>query len=287
MMEKYYSFAGIDLAVAVPDSDMYDQDRQLRNFRTETVRDPHRFFLAKTDALDIPEGRQLACVPGSRIYEAEDGYVRYYGAVDDSLSGAYIRAEHHGKQHFITVHRSQAPERISPRILLNAMDAEHLVAESGGVILHASFVEWQGKAILFTAPSETGKTTQAKLWNTHRDARIINGDRAVVLRAQDGFYAAGLPFAGSSPYCENTILPLAAVVYLRQAPVTTIEKLRGVKAFCRIWEGCCVNTWHREDMQKVTALVQRLAGTDCMYELSCTPDESAVIALEQQLRKQD
>ena len=282
MMEKYYCFADIGLEVSIPHGEMYTDDLQLKNFRTDRLPEPHRFFLRTVEALEPPAGPALASLPGSRVYDAGEGYVRCYGTVD----APYIRAEHRGMDHNVTILRQYAPQRISARLVLNALDAEHLVAQSGGLILHASFIGWQGKAVLFTAPSETGKTTQAELWKAHRNARIINGDRAVILGRSDGVYAAGLPFAGSSRYCENETLPLAAVVYLRQGKRTVIRRLKGVEAFRKIWEGCCVNTWHREDMQNVSALVQRLAEDTAVYELVCTPDESAVLALEQQLRKQ-
>ena len=36
--------------------------------------------------------------------------------------------------------------------------------QRSAVILHASYIDWDGSAILFTGPSGTGKSTQAELW---------------------------------------------------------------------------------------------------------------------------
>lgn len=285
-MEKYYRFAGIDLAVRIADERMYREDLQLAAFRVDQVTQPHYYSASVAPALDRPEGQELACLPGTRVYGSDGGYVRYHGPVQESLDGAYIQAEHHGKCHEITLAERMVPDVISARLILNAMDVEHLVSSVGGVILHASYIEWKGMALVFTAPSETGKTTQAELWKAHRGAEIINGDRAVLIPKDGRIFAAGLPFSGSSSYCENRTLPLAAVVYLRQAPETTIRRLRGVEAFRRVWEGCCVNTWNREDLEASSGLVESLLAQVAVYELSCTPDESAVNALEQQLRKQ-
>lgn len=285
-MKKYYRFAGIDLEVDIAEEKMYTDDLQLTNFRAESVTDPHCCRVSVVTSLEPPAGEEIASFPGARIRILEEGYVRYHGALESGYGNAYIRAEHRGKKHHITLTEAMVPEFVSARLVLNALDVEHLAASAGGVILHASYIAYQGRAILFTAPSETGKSTQAELWKAHRGAEIINGDRAVMLPADGNICAAGLPFSGSSAYCENRTLPLMAVVYLKQAPQTRIRKLRGLEAFRSVWEGCCVNSWNREDVEAASGLVEALLQQVPVYELACTPDEAAVEALEEELRKQ-
>lgn len=285
-MKKYYRFAGIELEIEIDDPQMYPDDLQLTPFRTEHAENPHRYQVSVVPALEPPAGEELNSQPGIRVHGLEDGYVRYHGALERNIRNACIRGEHRGKDHRITLTKETVPGIVSARLVLNALDVEHLVASEGGVILHASYIEYEGGAILFTAPSETGKTTQAELWKKHRGAEIVNGDRAALIRDNGVLCAAGLPFSGSSPYCGNRTLPLRAVVYLNQAPKTSIRKLRGVEAFRRVWEGCCVNTWNRGDVEAASTLVETLLGQVNVYELACTPDESAVEALEQELRKQ-
>ena len=60
-----------------------------------------------------------------------------------------------------------------------------------------------------------------------------------------------------------------------------------LEAFRRIWEGVCVNNWNRQDVDAAMGLVEALLGQVPVYELACTPDETAVKALEAQLRKQE
>lgn len=285
-MEKYYRFAGIELAVRIPEERMYRDELRLEPFRTDRVRDPHIYQVSAVKTLPAPEGAELAIQPGVRCYASEGGYTRYQGAVQEDHSGAHILTRHRGKYHEILVREDMLSEKISARLVLNGLDVEHLVASEGGAILHASCIGYEGRAIVFTAPSETGKSTQAELWKSRRGAEIINGDRAVLIREQGVICAAGLPFSGSSRYCANRTLPLMAVVYLKQAPETTIRKLRGAEAFRRLWEGLSVHTWHRTDMEKTADLAEKLLGQVPVYELACTPDETAVEALEAQLRKQ-
>ncbi len=285
-MEKYYRFAGVEIAVEILDAFMYEREGYLPQFRVDAVTDPHRFRFTLTDALPAPKTPCVSVQPGFRIYREGDCSVRYIGSVQDSWEQAHIRAAHQGKDHEILLLASRYPDKIWAKTVLNCLEAEHLVTEAGGVVFHCSYICVDGRAILFTAPSGVGKSTQAELWRTLRDARIINGDRGVIRCLEDGVYAGSLPFAGSSEHCLNEEYPLAAIVYLGQAPTTSIRQLKGYEAFARIWEGCSINLWEPEDMRRVSALVEQAAATVPVFQLNCTPDESAVKALENALWKE-
>lgn len=281
-MEKHYRFAGIELTVSIPDDACCDDERFLAVFRTETVRNPHHFEFELVEALIPPEGSPIIKQPGCLVFCESSRQIRYFGVENDPN----IRAVYDGKKHKVQVKKSQYAQSISARTVLNAIALEHLVARNDGFVFHCSYIDRDGEAILFTAPSETGKSTQADLWHQYRGAEIINGDRATICLADGRLLAEGIPFAGSSKHCKNRSLPIRAIVYLGQAPKTSIRKMRGYEAFSKIWEGVSVNTWDREDMERVSAVVQKVAEQIPVYHLPCTPDESAVIALEEVLRKQ-
>lgn len=284
-MEKLYAFAGVEIAVDLPDRWMYENDRYLAPFRVEQVSDPHRFRFEMVNGLDAPEGECVAVPPGFRVYREAEGFVRYIGTVQKSWDQAYIRAAHSGKEHRIQLKKSNFPGRVPNHTVLNCIAAEHLVPQAGGVIFHSAYIDVGGRAVLFSAPSGTGKSTQAELWRSLRGARILNGDRSVIRNVDGQVFACGIPFAGSSVYCENVDLPLAAIVYLSQAPRTSISRLSGFRAFGKIWEGCSINTWDEGDVHAVTDIVTHAARTVPVYHLACTPDESAVIALETVLKE--
>lgn len=284
-MEKYYRFAGVELSVAACDAPMYEDDRSLAPFRVDTVTDPHRFTFTFVDALTPPKGTLAAAMDNFVEYRDGDHHQRYIGAIGVDWTKAYIRASHRGNDHFVQLKAGTYTTGLTAKTVLNAMEAEHLIARNQGFVFHCSYIDYGGKAILFTAPSGTGKSTQADLWHKYRNAEIINGDRAAIHLADSQLMAEGIPFAGSSQYCKNRSLPIEAIVYLGQAPVTTIRRMRGYESFCRIWEGVSVNTWDKEDVELVSDVVQKVAEQIPVFHMPCTPDESAVIVLEQELRK--
>ena len=285
MKKQCYRIAGMTVEISMPRELFPDNEYRLEPFRGDCSGQLHHFVFQKVKNLPEPKGNLLTEQPNFFVLSQGDAKIRYIGARQESWENAYIRAEHRGSEHRIFLRESSAPGKIGTKIILESMAAEHLVARNNGFVFHCAFIDHNGKAILFTAPSGTGKSTQAELWRELRGAEIINGDRAAV-RLEDGvLLAEGIPFAGSSEYCKNRSLPIEAIVYLGQAPRTTIRKMRGYEAFSRIWEGVSVNTWDKEDMELVSGVVQHLAERMPVFHMPCTPDESAVLALEAELRK--
>lgn len=282
-MDRYYSFAGVELQVTIPDEMKYVDERRLAEFSVAVVRDPDVYSFQRISELSPPRGVFLTQQHDMVIYRDENSMLCYVGAGQGDWSKSYLRAQHEGKKHQIQLKDSIHGLIIGTKTILDAVMAEHLIARNNGFIFHCSYIDIGGKAILFTAPSETGKSTQADLWHELRGAEIINGDRAAVRMIDGVATAEGIPFAGSSQYCLNRSLPIAAIVYLGQAPVTTIRKMRGYEAFSKIWEGVSVNTWDRTDVELVSNAVKQVVETVPVYHMPCTPDESAVIALENAL----
>lgn len=282
-MEKYYRFGGLELMFDLPEERMYSSEHALAPFAVPSAEDPHRFHFDVVQELSAPPSECVQVSPGVRVCRDGVWTVRYIGGMDGTWRDGYARVASCGKEHRVEMKLSEFRSRIQIHMVLNVIGVEHLLPQADSFVFHCSYIEHNGKAILFTAPSETGKSTQAELWRMLRGARIINGDRAAIHWDGEKLLAEGLPFSGSSTDCENRSLPIGAIVYLAQAPSTSIRRMRGYEAFSRIWEGVSVNTWEREDMDRVSGLVQRLASSVPIFYMPCTPDESAVIALEQAL----
>ena len=284
MMKKNYSFAGLEIQIEMPKNLMYTNERDLAEFAVDSVTDSHIFTFEMADSLPLPQGECIAKKPGFMVYQNGEITTRYIGSVEQGWQNAYICAQHAVKLHTITLKESQFTDTVGTHTVLSALAAEHLIARNRGVVFHCSYIQVGDKAILFTAPSETGKSTQADLWHKYRGAEIINGDRAAIRMVDGQLFARGIPFSGSSTYCKNKTLPLAAIVYLGQAPVTTISRMKGYQAFARVWEGVSINTWDKDDMEMATVLVKHIVENRPVLHLPCTPDESAVIALEKAMK---
>jgi len=170
--------------------------------------------------------------------------------------------------------------------LLHLVGLESMMLLHGGLILHAAFVRKEGRGLLFTAPSGTGKSTQARLWEEHRGAAILNGDRAG-LRLHDGQWRAwGLPYAGTSGIYRNESAPVGAIVVLRQGQENRIRRLTAAEAMRCCYPEITMHHWDQQFVECALDLMQSLIQYVPVFMLECLPDESAVVLLEQTLEKE-
>lgn len=160
---------------------------------------------------------------------------------------------------------------------------EQILLDHQGFYLHSAFVKYNGTGIIFSAPSGTGKSTQASLWEKYRGAEIINGDRTVLRKQNGGFVAYGSPYAGSSQIWKNESAPLKAIILLSQGPENVIRPAQNREAIRRLFPEILVNSWNPDFMDKVTSLLDCLIRTVPIYCLSCRPDEGAVELVERTL----
>lgn len=141
---------------------------------------------------------------------------------------------------------------------------------------HSSLIDYQGHGLMFLGPSGIGKTTQAELWNQYRDALIINGDIVFVQETEKDFLGWGTPWHGSSPYCENTNVPVEALIILKQAPENSIRKLEGFEKVSAVSNSVFYPRWLENGMELCLETLDHLLSKLPVYELSCRPDEEAV-----------
>ncbi len=151
------------------------------------------------------------------------------------------------------------------------------------VLMHASFIDVGGSAVLFSAPCETGKSTQAELWRVHRSAEVINGDKAGVYLKDGRAFAGGLPFCGTSQICKNRNLPLKAIVLLSQGKENIAKPLKGIEALQGVINNIYLDLLAPREKQMCIDLVIELLSKVPVISLQCTPDERAIEELEKLL----
>jgi hypothetical protein len=147
--------------------------------------------------------------------------------------------------------------------------------------LHSSIIEHNGRGLMFLGPSGIGKTTQAELWNKYRDALIINGDIVFVQETEEAFLGWGTPWHGSSPYCENTSVPVHAMIVLKQAPENSIRELTGFEKVSAVSNSVFYPQWLENGMELCLETLDHLLRAVPVYELCCRPDEDAVKLTEE------
>lgn len=157
------------------------------------------------------------------------------------------------------------------------------VPGQGAFVLHGVLLEWQGKGIILTAASGTGKTTHARLWREHEDALIINGDR-VLLRKENGrWYGCGTPWSGSSGECVNRKVPLDAIVFLARGEENQAQRTSVLNAMGAMLPRIIAPEWHSEYSVTAMDLALNCLEETPLFALRCLPDADSVKVLKETL----
>ena len=158
----------------------------------------------------------------------------------------------------------------------NVLSMEKTILPFGGLMLHCALIEYEGRGIVFTAPSQTGKSTQASLWEKHRGARTLNGDRSVLRATEDGIFAYGSPWAGSSDLYIDRRVPLRAVIMLEQAKENRIRTLSHAEGLGLFVQQSSLPLWEPELFEAGMRTLEKIITGVPMGMLSCLPDAGAV-----------
>ena len=165
-------------------------------------------------------------------------------------------------------------------VYLAAFSLEKQAIKDHSMILHSAYMCYEDTAVLFSAPSETGKSTQAGLWEKYRGTWTVNGDRSLLIREEDGWYANGWPVCGSSEICNNKSYPVRAIVMLSQAKENRISRLKGLEALRKVMEQITINAWNSEFQIQAMDELEILLKEVPVYHLECDISEDAVRCLE-------
>lgn len=150
---------------------------------------------------------------------------------------------------------------------------------------HCAYLDFEGKAILFSGPSGIGKTTHTNLWCQYLpgQAQVLNGDKCLLSRERDTFFANGWPICGSSGICHNERREVRAIVLLQQAPDNQLLAEKKVFTFRRVLEQLTVNYWNRAFTDAAMSFTESLLSAIPCFTYACNISYEAVDILYKQL----
>lgn len=251
-------------------------------FEREGAEPEHTFEIALADGYPQPRGKLIASRPDLAVFGQDGLEMRYIGSPGGN--GYYACAIEESETYTKTLLARGAAEMtcIDP-MFLSLFSMERHMMKRDHLVLHCAYMQRGGSAILFSAPSGTGKTTQATLWEKHRGTRVVNGDKSLLSKTDGTWTANGWPVCGSSGVCHNESMPIRAIVMLSQGKENTIARLSPFQAFSQIYSQITINFWNRQAQQRAMDLIEDLVTSVPVYHLSCTISEEAVRCLEERL----
>ena len=274
----------VERAPADFDSTVFDEASCVYNVTVrvwEPCAESGGFFIDGIPGMEVFEN------PEFREYKIEDGVMRHHFGKISGENMVFLKSSLRGNQLEIAVPDYGVWPMGRERGIWAYLMLEKLLIREDAFILHSASVIYEGGAVLFTAPSETGKSTQADLWKKCLGATGFNGDRNILLRRGGKWFVCGIPWCGTSRDCENGIYPLRAIAVVRQADEDSIKELSQVEKILDISGEMTKNSWDRRFVERAIDLAALLTKEALVVQLNCTMQESAVFCLQEYILKNE
>lgn len=288
-MNRYeYEIAGIKILCEIPfEMKIKEESKPFLRQISEKERSEAMLTMQFCMVNAVPEMGKSYHQEGCRYYvETAEEWRVYFCASPTAEPYACTVWDRKGKNRILCQYLEGTEEYLEySRNIVDHLGLEMLLRWKEGVLLHASFVRWNGKGILFTAPSGTGKSTQADLWEQYESAEILNGDRAAIRFVDGKEFAYGLPYAGSSGVYKNEKAEIAAIVVLRQAKENRIRRLSPQEAVPYLYPELTIHRWDKAFVEESWSVILRLLGHVPVYFLECLPEQGAVELVKRKIMK--
>ncbi len=278
---KKYNIAGIIFKIDF-NFKLKEEEEAFKEFKSNyNIKEEEVYKLLPKD-WNIPnEATKVYETPVISIFKKNKGYLREFTTIGTLKKYACLEED----KNIVYYDENQLNQLSYMFKIMEIIGLEHALCKHKTFILHSSYIEYNGGAILFSGPSGIGKSTQASLWEKYENAEIINGDRTAISKNLGSWHAYGLPFAGSSKIYKNRTLPIKAVVILRQGNENNLRELNELEAFKALYSETTVNTWNKSDVETTIGLIESFIKEVPIYMLSCLPNKDAVDLLKKEIER--
>lgn len=155
-----------------------------------------------------------------------------------------------------------------------------------GMLLHASAIEKDGYAYLFSAKSGTGKSTHTHLWMEVLDnVNMINDDKPAIRKIDGRFYACGTPFSGKNDESSNVCVPIRAIVFLERDKDNSIERITPKEAI-PLFMSQTVRPSQENRMLKMLEILDSVLREIPVFKLKCNISRDAVYTAYEGINKE-
>jgi hypothetical protein len=144
------------------------------------------------------------------------------------------------------------------------------------ILFHGSALSIDGKGVLFTATSGTGKSTHARLWREAFGDRVqmINDDKPILHVTEDTAVVYGSPWRGKHGLGSNTCAPIKAVCQICRDSENKITDLWS-KEFFPVAMQQSFAPENLDSMIRTVRAVSRLIKQTGTYRICCNMEPDA------------
>jgi hypothetical protein len=148
----------------------------------------------------------------------------------------------------------------------------YVLAQKGGIILHAAGMVMNEKGYLFLGRSGAEKSTLVRLCGFRDDFDFLSDDRIVARKLDDGYRAYGTPWPGEAGIAANRRVSLSAIFFIYHGSENRIREISRKEALEKLLPVISISWYDRKGVEKILDFCDGLVSHVPAIELYFRPD---------------
>jgi len=260
------------------DSDTTKPLEYLKKFLIMQRRDANlNISVTAKEFIEVPEGDVISVENVTTMVRKpadQDGFLTYIENPDIGRILVLMDVDKEWRNVVITYYDEDYSQLVYAFI---GIAFRYFLLHFNGLVIHSSTLKLNGKGLMFSAPSETGKSTHVKLWQKYlEDVIVINDDTPAVRIINNKIFVFGTPWSGSKFIHSNDSAPLAAIVLLEQAPDNVIRRLYNEEIILKLLPRVFVPYFDQNMVNICMNNFEKVISSVPIYFLQCRPDKEAM-----------
>ena len=159
------------------------------------------------------------------------------------------------------------------------------LADKKGIFVHGiGLKDVDDSGFLFIGPTQSGKSTTARLWHKYSKAKVLNDDRVIIRKVKGKFFIFGTPWHGDfNDYLKSVPdkAELKNLFFIYHHSRHRLDYLKSAKAFKHLYPNIFPTFWNKEGLSKQTTLCQDLTKTKPCFYLGFKKNKSVISFVRQ------
>lgn len=272
---KVYNIAGIQLEFDYISS-KYFAGRIDKYVSQKSHQPTYKMHCRMVSMIEKPSEEATFIHQTREVYEG-DGYRTIY-TYDKAHQTILSLVTHsydfkHVDIQFNSIIESEIPEK---EYITTGIYFFEMALREGLVPLHASAIQLRDEAILFSAPSGTGKSTQANLWKSiFPEVTFINDDKPLIKTMNEEVWVMGTPWSGKTALNDNQSVRLKGIFFIKQSNQNKVIQMSDKEKLIAIYQ----NTYRPSNdaiQDQLFKSIDYIIKYSYIHQLLCTVDKEAV-----------
>lgn len=278
-MDKYYNIAGFLIRVTGEKAEAIQCVCGFESFEVKPGKPYFTLYLTHKDGKELLGEEEPVLLYTTNLENIVGQFIRL---TDDSYRLTIMSPE--DDKPLILNYRLGCREcflsgLMKPDLLRYALwTAFGMLTAGQAIIIHASVVVFESKAIIFLSDSDTEKSIHVQLWLKHIPGSTLLTDNGfIILRDSSIPYICDSPWSKKTHSFHNKCFPLAGIIRLSQEKHNQMYRLWMFEAVSAILPSCpSVFAEDKELSRHICDTIAEVLNFVPVWQLECLPDKEAV-----------